>query len=252
MRVVSLVPSLTEAVAVSLPGVLAGATDWCTHPADLDVPRLGGTKNPRVDEIVALGPDLVVANEEENRAADLSALRAAGVEVLVTEVRDVPQAFRELDRVLRACGTRSRPRWLDDAEAAWASVEPGAPRGSAVAPRRSAVAPIWRRPWMVLGRDTFAGDVLSRLGVDHLYASHADRYPRIPLEELRAAVPDLVVLPDEPYRFTAGDGPEAFPGLPCALVSGRLLTWYGPSLAVAPRELASALRAARPYGSHRA
>ncbi|MEU0058323.1 helical backbone metal receptor [Streptomyces sp. NPDC006334] len=239
MRVVSLVPSLTEAVAVSLPGVLAGATDWCTHPADLDVPRLGGTKNPRVDEIVALAPDLVVANEEENRGPDLAALRAAGVEVLVTEVRDVPQAFRELDRVLRACGARGRPRWLDEAEAAWAAVEPGAPR-------RSAVVPIWRRPWMVLGRDTFAGDVLARLGVDHLYASHADRYPKVPLEELRAAAPDLVVLPDEPYRFTPGDGPEAFPGLPCALVSGRLLTWYGPSLAVAPRELASALRAARP------
>ncbi|MFJ9738787.1 helical backbone metal receptor [Streptomyces sp. NPDC101166] len=239
MRVVSLVPSLTEAVAVSLPGVLAGVTDWCTHPANLDVPRLGGTKNPRVDEIVALAPDLVVANEEENRGPDLAALRAAGLEVLVTEVRNVPQAFRELDRVLDACGARSRPRWLEEAEAAWAAVEPAAPR-------RTAVAPIWRRPWMVLGRDTFAGDVLSRLGVDHLYASHADRYPRIPLEELRAAAPDLVVLPDEPYRFTSDDGPEAFPGLPCALVSGRLLTWYGPSLAAAPRALASALRAACP------
>lgn len=239
MRVVSLVPSLTEAVAVSLPGVLAGATDWCTHPAGLDVPRLGGTKNPAVDAIVALAPDLVVANEEENREPDLAALRAAGVEVLVTEVRDVPQAFRELARVLHACGARTRPRWLDEAEEAWAAVEP-------CAPRRTAVVPIWRRPWMVVGRDTFAGDVLSRLGVDHLYTAHEDRYPRIPLDELRAAAPDLVVLPDEPYRFTPGDGPEAFPGLPCALVSGRHLTWYGPSLAAAPRVLAPALRAARP------
>jgi hypothetical protein len=97
---------------------------------------------------------------------------------------------------------------------------------------------------MVLGRDTFAGDVLSRLGVDHLYAAHEDRYPRIALDELRAAAPDLVVLPDEPYRFTASDGPEAFPGLPCALVSGRHLTWYGPSLAEAPQVLGEALRAA--------
>jgi hypothetical protein len=64
------------------------------------------------------------------------------------------------------------------------------------------------------------------------------------VEELRAAAPDVVVLPDEPYRFTEGDGPEAFPGLPCALVSGRHLTWYGPSLADAPRVLARALRAA--------
>jgi ABC-type Fe3+-hydroxamate transport system substrate-binding protein len=238
VRVVSLVPSLTEAVAVSVPGALAGATDWCTRPADLDVARVGGTKNPDVGRIVGLAPDLVIANEEENRVPDLAALRAAGVEVLVTEVRDVPQAFRELARVLRACGARSRPRWLDEAEAAWAAAVP-------FEPRRTAIVPIWRRPWMVLGRDTFAGDVLARLGVDHLHATHEDRYPKIPLADLRVAVPDLVVLPDEPYRFTADDGPEAFPGLPCALVSGRHLTWYGPSLAEAPRVLAGALRAAR-------
>ncbi|MFJ9541454.1 helical backbone metal receptor [Streptomyces sp. NPDC101225] len=238
MRVVSLVPSLTEAVAVSVPGALVGATDWCTHPVDLDVARVGGTKNPKLDRVLALAPDLVVANEEENREPDLAALRAAGTEVLVTEVRAVPQAFAELERVLRACGAASRPRWLDEAESAWSEL----PR-----PRRrtTAVVPIWRRPWMVLGRDTFAGDVLSRLGVDHLHARHPDRYPRVPAEELRAAAPDVVVLPDEPYRFTAGDGPEAFPGLRCALVSGRHLTWYGPSLAEAPRVLGQALRAAR-------
>ncbi|MFI6563310.1 helical backbone metal receptor [Streptomyces sp. NPDC050534] len=238
MRVVSLVPSLTEAVAVSLPGVLVGATDWCTHPADLGVPRIGGTKNPKLDRVLALAPDLVVANEEENRAPDLAALRAAGAEVLVTEVRNVPQAFGELERVLRACGAASRPRWLDEAERAWSELPPQERR-------TTAVVPIWRRPWMVLGRDTFAGDVLSRLGVDHLYAAHPDRYPRVPVEELRAAAPDVVVLPDEPYRFTAGDGPEAFPGLRCALVGGRHLTWYGPSLAEAPRVLGEALRAAR-------
>ncbi|MFJ2892194.1 helical backbone metal receptor [Streptomyces sp. NPDC087305] len=238
MRVVSLVPSLTEAIAVSLPGVVVGATDWCSHPPDLDVTRVGGTKNPKLDPVLALAPDLVIANEEENREPDLTALREAGVEVLVTEVRDVPQAFAELARVLDACGAPSRPRWLDQAEQAWAQL----PESEG---RVTAVVPIWRRPWMVLGRDTFAGDVLSRLGVDHAYATHAERYPRVPLDELRSTAPDLVVLPDEPYRFTADDGPEAFAGLPCALVSGRHLTWYGPSLGEAPRVLGAALRAAR-------
>ncbi|MFF3887709.1 helical backbone metal receptor [Streptomyces sp. NPDC001914] len=237
MRVVSLVPSLTEAVAVSVPGVLVGATDWCSHPADLDVTRIGGTKNPDVDAVVRLAPDLVVANEEENREPDLAALREAGIEVLLTEVRDVPGALRELDRVLVACGAPTRPRWLDEAEAAWA--QPVLP-----ARRRTAIVPVWRRPWMVLGRDTFAGDVLSRLGVDNAYAHHADRYPRVPVTELTAAGADLVVLPDEPYRFTRDDGPEAFPGLPCALVDGRMLTWYGPSLTDAPARLGEALRAA--------
>lgn len=75
MRVVSLVPSLTEAVARSAPGALVGVTDWCTHPPGLDVVRVGGTKNPATDRILSLAPDLVIANEEENRAPDLAALR---------------------------------------------------------------------------------------------------------------------------------------------------------------------------------
>ncbi|WP_373023481.1 helical backbone metal receptor [Streptomyces yangpuensis] len=237
-RVVSLVPSLTEAVAVSAPGLLVGATDWCTHPADLGgAERIGGTKNPDVGRIAALRPDLVIANEEENRAPDLDALRAAGVEVLVTEIRDLPQALRELDRVLVGALGLARPGWLVDAEAAWARAVP--------VEELTAFVPVWRRPWMVLGRDTFAGDLLGRLGVRNVYAGHAERYPRVSVEELAAAGCDLVVLPDEPYAFAAGDGPEAFPGLPAALVSGRHLTWYGPSLAEAPTVLAQALRAAR-------
>uniref|UniRef100_A0AAU2W0C0 Helical backbone metal receptor n=1 Tax=Streptomyces sp. NBC_00008 TaxID=2903610 RepID=A0AAU2W0C0_9ACTN len=234
MRVVSLVPSLTEAVAGSGPGLLVGATDWCTHPAGLRVARVGGTKNPDVPAILALRPDLVVANEEENREPDLAALRDAGTEVLVTTVRTLDDAFAELDRLLTgACGL-PRPRWLDEAEAAWAALEPPP------APRR-AVVPVWRKPWMVLGRDTFAGDLLARLGVRNVYADHAERYPRVPLDELNAAGADLVVLPDEPYRFTAADGPEAFPALPAALVDGRYLTWYGPSLVRAPAALRAAL-----------
>ncbi|MFD9358330.1 helical backbone metal receptor [Streptomyces sp. NPDC060031] len=241
MRVVSLVPSLTEAVAVSAPGLLVGATDWCTHPADLgDAARIGGTKNPDVRRIARLRPDLVIANEEENRAPDLAELRAAGVEVLVTEVRGLPQALSELDRVLVGALGLKRPEWLDRAEAAWADVRPVAPGGE-----RTAFVPVWRRPWMVLGRDTFAGDLLARLGVRNAYAGHAERYPCVPVEELAAAGCDLVVLPDEPYRFTESDGPEAFAPLPAALVSGRHLTWYGPSLAQAPAVLGAALRAAR-------
>ncbi|MGW9439417.1 helical backbone metal receptor [Streptomyces sp. NPDC055607] len=240
MRVVSLVPSLTEAVAVTLPGVLVGATDWCAHPAGLDVVRIGGTKNPDVPAITALRPDLVLANEEENRAPDLDALRAAGLDVLVTEVRTLDQGLRELERVLTACGAPRRPRWLAEAEDAWAAVVPLRPEAPL-----TAVVPIWRRPWMVLGRDTFAGDLLARLGIRNVYAGHPERYPRLPLDELRAAATDLVVLPDEPYRFTRDDGPEAFPGTAAALVDGRMLTWYGPSLAEAPERLARALRAAR-------
>ncbi|UYQ61199.1 helical backbone metal receptor [Streptomyces peucetius] len=237
MRVVSLVPSLTEAIAVTAPGLLVGVTDWCSRPPGLDARRIGGTKNPDVAAVLALRPDRVIANEEENREPDLTALREAGAEVLVTEVRGLDQAFRELERVLVTGCALARPRWLDEAQEAWAAVES--------LPELRAVVPVWRRPWMVLGRDTFAGDVLARLGVVNVYAGHTERYPRIPLDELRASGAEAVVLPDEPYRFTADDGPEAFPGLPAALVDGRYLTWYGPSLVRAPAMLGAALSGAR-------
>jgi ABC-type Fe3+-hydroxamate transport system substrate-binding protein len=230
-RVVSIVPSLTESVAATAPGLLVGATDWCTHPADLDVERVAGTKNPDVARIVALRPDLVLANAEENREPDLERLRAAGVPVWVTDVRTVDGAFGSLARMLAACGL-DRPRWLDEAAAAWDGV-------LAPARRRRAVVPIWRRPWMAVGSDTFTGAVLERLGVDNVLADSPQRYPRIRPEDLPPL--DLVVLPDEPYLFTADDGPEAFPGVPCALVSGRHLTWYGPSLVEAAAVLTAQL-----------
>jgi len=234
-RVVSIVPSLTEAVAATAPGLLVGATDWCSHPADLDVVRVRGTKNPDVHTIVALRPDLVLANAEENRLPDLDALRTAGVPVYVTDVRTLDGAFAALRRMLAACGCDT-PAWLTEAEAAWAALPEPARLGPAQ--RRRAVVPIWRRPWMAVGRDTFTGAVLARLGVDNVLADDPERYPRID----PAALPphDLVVLPDEPYAFTADDGPEAF-AAPSVLVSGRLLTWYGPSLREAARLLPDAL-----------
>jgi len=220
-RVVSLVPSLTEAVAATAPGLLVGATDWCTHPAGLDVVRVRGTKNPDVEAIVALVPDLVLANEEENRPPDLDRLRAAGVPVYVTHIRTLDAAFGSLERLLGACGLPGGPPWLVQARAAWGAVRP-------LEPRRRAVVPIWRRPWMAVGRDTFTGSLLERLGVDNALGRHAERYPRI--EPAGLPGHDLVVLPDEPYAFAADDGPEAFGGVPCVLVPGRLLTWYGPAL----------------------
>ncbi|MFE9955410.1 helical backbone metal receptor [Micromonospora sp. NPDC005299] len=237
MRVVSLVPSLTEAVALTRPEVLVGATDWCTHPAGLDVARVGGSKYPDLDRVRALRPDLVLLNEEENRLADADALRAAGVPVRVTFPRTVPEALTQLGELVAALGEPGEPDWLRAARRAWTA--PPVP-----AMPRAAVVPVWRRPWVVLGRDTFAGDMLRRLGVTNRYADHPERYPRPGLDELRAREPELVVLPDEPYRFTADDGPEAFPGVPAALVSGRHLTWYGPSLAEAPALLAAQLATA--------
>ncbi|MFC7546202.1 helical backbone metal receptor [Plantactinospora sp. GCM10030261] len=240
-RVVSLVPSLTEAVAATTAELLVGVTDYCTHPADLAVPRVGGTKYPDLGRVLAAVPDLVLANAEENRREDVAALRAAGVPVWVTFPRTLDDALVSLARMLDRLGV-TEPPWLAAARTAWAGLPAASGSSGCASPGvRRAVVPVWRRPWVVLGSATFAGDLLTRLGVRNCYADAAERYPRPPLAELAARRPDLVVLPDEPYLFTAEDGPEAFPGIPCALVSGRHLTWYGPSLAEAPALLAAQL-----------
>lgn len=234
-RIVSLVPSLTEALALSCRDKLVAATDWCTYPSDLVVARVGGTKNPDLDAIVALAPDLVVASAEENRPSDLDALRAQGIAVWVTDIRTVDQALVSIGRLLRAVGAIDT-QWLSQARDSWLN-PPTVVEGR----RLDAVVPIWRRPWMHLGSDTYAGDVLRRLGVDNVLGESSQRYPKVRLGDLPEA--ELVVLPDEPYQFSEMDGPEAFPGVPCALVSGRFLTWYGPAMVGAPQALLTSLRA---------
>jgi ABC-type Fe3+-hydroxamate transport system substrate-binding protein len=236
-RVVSLVPSLTESVAATAPEALVGATIWCTHPAGLDVPRVRGTKNPDLAAIAALEPDLVLANQEENRRVDVERLRAAGVPVWVTVIRTVDEAFASLRRMFADGLGWPEPPWLAEAGLVWRDPAPG--------PRVRAAIPIWRDPWMVVGSATFTGDLAARLGLDNVYADHPERYPHVTLDELAAREPALIVLPDEPYAFTAADGPEMFPGRPVALVEGRALTWYGPSLVTARARLAEQLSRAR-------
>ncbi len=223
LRVVSLVPSLTEALAATCPDRLVGATDWCTHPAGLDVARVRGTKNPDLGAVAALRPDLVVANKEENRELDVRRLRARGIPVWVTEIETVPKAVSSIRRLLAEALEVAEPGWLGEAEDAWCGPVP--------APSARAAVPVWRDPWMVVGRPTFTADLLARAGYEVVTGGAQGRYPAVApqaLDDPRTV--DVVLLPDEPYVFTAQDGPEAFTRVPTRLVSGRLLTWYGPAL----------------------
>lgn len=217
-RIVSLVPSLTEAIAANAPDRLIAATDWCTHPADLAVPRVRGTKNPDLAAIEALSPDLVVANMEENRELDVRRLREAGVPVWVTRIDTVTEALTSLRRLFDEA-LDVRPDWLAEVERLW---------GGPATPTRARVAvPIWRDPWMAVGQSTYTSDLLAHAGLANTIAE--DRYPHVDVDRIEATGPDLVLLPDEPYEFHAEDGPEAF-CVPTRLVSGRLLTWYGPAM----------------------
>ncbi|SDS07922.1 ABC-type Fe3+-hydroxamate transport system, substrate-binding protein [Nocardioides scoriae] len=229
-RVVSLVPSITEALASVRPEALVGATDWCTHPADLDVTRVRGTKNPDLAAVRALRPDVVVANREENRELDVRRLRDAGIRVEVTEIETVPAAVAAYHHLFDDVLGWPRPDWLAEAERLWCGPLPTV--------TRRVVVPIWRDPWMAVGSRTFTGDLVRRLGLENVLADHPERYPHAELVDLDSAGADVVLLPDEPYPFAPEDGPEAFTRTPTELVSGRLLTWYGPSLLAAHRSLA--------------
>ncbi|MFE3058783.1 helical backbone metal receptor [Nocardia sp. NPDC059239] len=237
-RVVSLVPSLTEAIAITCPDLLVGATDWCTHPQELRVERVRGTKNPNVRRIVEIAPDLVVCNQEENRRIDVERLRSAGIAVWVTRIRTLEEALTSLARLFAVALGVGTPDWLGHAAAQWAT-----PPTEAV---RNAVIPVWRDPWMVVGRDTFTADLAQKLGLRLVHSGRAERYPTVSQQELLTGV-DLAVLPDEPYVFTETDGPEVFPNIAVVLVDGRSLTWYGPSLlgarALLTRQLAQPFRA---------
>ena len=220
MRVVSLVPSLTEALAATAPDRLVGATDWCTHPADLEVARVRGTKNPDLAAIAELEPDLVVVNQEENRELDVRRLRDAGVAVWVTRIETVEESIASMSRLLREALGLPDPTWLLDARARWSTP---------AAPRLRVAVPIWRDPWMVVGSRTYTHDLLALAGLTNVLADRDGRYPTVSPDDIDRAGPDVVLLPDEPYVFTADDGPEAL-RTPTRLVSGRLLTWYGPAM----------------------
>jgi hypothetical protein len=182
----------------------------------------------------------VVANQEENRRIDVERLRAAGIPVWVTVTESVDQALGTLHRLLVDVLEADQPEWLTAATAEWG-------RGPDLPPAR-VVVPIWRDPWMVVGSRTFSGDLIGRLGLTHVLAGSEDRYPKVERAEVMDLEPDLVILPDEPYPFAPDDGPEAFPGVPTALVSGRDLTWYGPSLVTARADLSARISSALGVG----
>jgi hypothetical protein len=145
----------------------------------------------------------------------------------VTVIETIDQAFASMRRMFVDALGWDVPAWLVEAEQQWAA--PARLDG-----RRVAI-PIWRDPWMVVGSQTFTGDLIARLGVVNAFEGSPDRYPHVEVDAIDAAA-DLVLLPDEPYVFTAEDGPEAFT-TETRLVSGRALTWYGPSMVTARAEL---------------
>ncbi|HEY4055391.1 MAG TPA: helical backbone metal receptor [Kofleriaceae bacterium] len=260
-RIVSLVPSDTYSV-IALGAVerLVGRTTYCVSPQAAHVPTVGGTKDVDVEAVIALSPQLVIANQEENTRATLEALAAARITVLVSLPRRVEQGVAHLARLARILGAADLPRAKD-------LIRRGYALSAQRATTQSAFVPIWMDPLMTLNADTFGSDVLAQVGVANvfgdrlrLYPLAADlgksapqdagqrdvRYPRVTLAEVSARGADLIILPDEPHAFSADDEAVLRGALPDAKVlrvDGKDLFWYGAWSIEALDRLASQLQA---------
>jgi ABC-type Fe3+-hydroxamate transport system substrate-binding protein len=210
MRVVSLVPSSTETL-LHLGADVIACTRFCEQPRILDV---GGTKNPDIDAIVALSPDVVVLDREENRQEDAVALRAAGVELFVSDVATLAGALEVVRELATLVGG---PSALD-------ALPIVAPIGLSV------FVPIWRRPWMSINGQTYGASLLDHLGCTLVTAELDAAYPEVELDQLSAWAPDMVAVPSEPYEFAdthLGELQDASPDSTVVRVDGQDLFWWG-------------------------
>lgn len=221
MRIVSLVPSLTETLSAWGRTPIA-CTRFCERP---DLESVGGTKNPIVARIAALEPDLVVMDEEENRREDYDALVARGLEVFVTDVR----SLEDVDTFLAKLATRVETRWQPLA------------LGAAASARLQAFIPIWRRPWMALGTPTYGASLLAHLGVANVFDGNGP-YPTLELDEARRRRPDVVLAPSEPFPFGERQRDELESVAPTTFLDGQDLFWWGYRTTFALARLDDALR----------
>jgi ABC-type Fe3+-hydroxamate transport system substrate-binding protein len=259
-RVVSLVPSDTLNVALLGAGAaLVGRTDYCELPEDLvaAVPSVGGTKNPRVEDIVALEPDLVLTNQEENTRGDLETLAQRGVRVYVAFPKRVADGLAHLAKLARIFRVERDERVRELLGRGYEEHRAAESARARTTPLR-AFCPIWMNPLMTIHGDTFISDMLSLCGAENVFADRerryplaADlgrgdalppervvdrdvRYPRVTLEEVVGRAPEVVILPDEPHPFTEEDAavfraldvPAAKRGA-VVRTSGKDLCWYG-------------------------
>jgi ABC-type Fe3+-hydroxamate transport system substrate-binding protein len=232
VKIVSLCPSLTELVFdLGAGDALVGRTKFCVHPADRveAVEKVGGTKNPKIDRIVELAPDLVLMNEEENRAEDASALASAGLRVHSS----MPRTAADTAAMVRAIGTAlacSR-----EAERIAADIERRADRVRRDAVRYPPVryaCLIWRDPIMTVSDDTFIAGLLALPGGQNVFGARKDRYPTVTPDDLHHADPLRVLLPNEPFPFQEKHANELavlsrLPRDRFRLVDGELLSWHG-------------------------
>jgi len=234
-RVVSLVPSLTETLFdLGAGDAVAGITDFCIFPEGLEPPRVGGTKNPHIDQVRALAPDLVYMNLEENLERHAKQIETFAP-VFVTEpktVDDVAELITTLGAIHQCAGKANELNTLLDAERG--------PIGSF-----TFAVPIWKKPWMWCGGDTYVSNLVESIGGRNVLRDR-ERYPSLEVDEVLALKPDLIFLPDEPYLFTTADAGEIEGPRVIGPFPGHLFTWHGTRTILGLRFLRTALSTTHP------
>jgi len=243
-RIVSLVPSLTELVCdLGLADCLVGRTGFCVHPREVlhQVPKVGGTKDVKLDVVRELAPTHLIADVDENRREAVEAMMEFVPRVVVVH----PQTVDDNLALYALLGGIFRR----DAEAARLAAEFAAARQELAAlvatlPREAVLYPIWREPWMTVRRDTYIAAMLSAAGWDTLPAEASTRFPQFAWDAPWLAGISRVLLPSEPYAFTDRHLAEvgALAQRPVIRIDGEMVSWYGSRAIAGLRYLAELRR----------
>ncbi|MPR32919.1 ABC transporter substrate-binding protein [Salmonirosea aquatica] len=245
-RIVSLVPSQTELLLdLGLNDTVVGITRYCLHPKPKIQGKaiIGGTKTPDLALIRKLQPDLILGNKEENRREDIEALRAE-FPVWMSDINSLADATAMVREIGRLVCKETSADWL--AERIEERFETLAGELASRPLRKKAAYLIWRKPWMVAGGGTFIDAMLSQAGLDNVFAGQP-RYPECAEETLKASLPELILLPSEPFPFKEGHLAEIqalCPDAQVLLVNGELFSWYGTRLLRTPAYLRSLVTSA--------
>lgn len=238
-RIISLVPSITETLCtLGLGERLVGVSRYCTEPSALvrTKAKVGGQKNPDLNAIQSLQPDLVIANMEENRREDVEALEAMEIAVYTTFPRTVQQGIEMIRELGHATGVDEKADAIAlRIERVYRDISEAVKKER---PLR-VFCPIWRKPYMSINRDTYIHDVLRACGGENIFADKEARYPQISLAEIADLDVEVILLPDEPYPFRPRHLADfqPFEGFIPAVATGRVhcidgkaLSWYGPRI----------------------
>ncbi|MDQ0065640.1 ABC transporter substrate-binding protein [Chryseobacterium lathyri] len=227
MRVISLVPSVTEALfdlGLSENEVV-GRTKFCIHPESKvkTIPVIGGTKNINIDKIRALRPDLILANKEENIKEQVEALMN-DFKVIVTNIETIEDNYYLLKTLGNLFNKEERAQQFN---LKIYEVLEQAKLDSTV----KVAYLIWKSPYMTIGSDTFIHRVLSEIGFENIFKNRT-RYPEIQMEDLVEA--EVIMLSSEPFPFKEKHIEEMkafYPDKKIMIVDGEAFSWYGTHIA---------------------